>query len=207
MSGLPGRWRFKQHAEEQYKKTADITEDVGDTQSGDGVFSGQGDIRELLGGIRSEVATLRVEILAELKSSISAVKTSLLEQEQKLKDVEESLTDVDCRVTTLESTCSVLSKDNEKLRAKLDNLENRARRNNIRVIVIPEGSEGSHPSAFIEALLLEVFGEQNFARKPEVDRAHRSLAPPPKPNQAPRPFIMRMHHYQMRELVLCLARE
>ncbi len=40
-----------------------------------------------------------------------------------------------------------------------------------------------------------------------MDRAHRSLAPPPKPNQAPRPFIVRMHHYQTRELVLRLARE
>ncbi|RXN36483.1 LINE-1 type transposase domain-containing 1 [Labeo rohita] len=164
------------------KKTADIAEDVGDTQSVDDTASDQGDIRELLGGIRSEVAAHRVEILAELKSSLSAVKTSLLEQEQKLKDVEESLTDVDCRVTALESTCSALSKDNEKLKAKLDDFPNRSRRNNIRVIGIPEGSGGSHPSAFIETLLLKVFGEQSFARKPEVDRAHRSLAPPPKPN-------------------------
>lgn len=83
------------------KKMADITEDAGDTQSLDGAASSQGDIRELLGGIRSEAA-LKMEILAELKSSISAMKTSLLEQ-QKLKDVEESLTDVDGRVTALES--------------------------------------------------------------------------------------------------------
>lgn len=75
------------------------------------------------------------------------------------------------------------------------------------MIGIPEGSEGLHPSTFIEILLLEVFGEQSFTRKPEVDRAYLSLAPPPKPNQAPRTFIVRMHHYQTRELVLRLARE
>lgn len=189
------------------KKPADTAEDVVDTQSIDGAVAGQEDIRELLGGIRAEVSALRVEILAELKSSISAVKTSLLEQEQKLKDVEESLTDVDGRVTSLESTCSALLKDNERMRFKLEDLENRSRRNNVRVIGIPEGTEGNHPSAFIEALLLEVFGEQSFTRKPQVDRAHRSLAPPPKPNQAPRPFIVRMHHYQMRELILRLAWE
>lgn len=62
------------------KKTADITEDVGDTQCVDGAVAGQEDIRELLGGIRSEVSALRVEILAELKSSISAVKTSETER-------------------------------------------------------------------------------------------------------------------------------
>lgn len=188
------------------KKTNENTEDAGDTQSVDETAVCRGDIRDLLGGIRSEVAALRVEILAELKSSISAVKTSLLEQETKLKDVEDSLTDVDGRVTALESMCSTLSKDNEKLRAKIDDLENRSRRNNVRVIGIPEGSEGTHPSAFIEEMLLEVFGDQSFAKKPEVDRAHRSLAPPPKANQAPRPFIVRLHHYQTRELILRLAR-
>lgn len=75
------------------------------------------------------------------------------------------------------------------------------------MIGLPEGTEGTHPSAFIETMLLEVFRKQNFTRKLEVDRAHRSLAPPPKPNQAHRPFIVRMHHYQSRELILCLARE
>lgn len=189
------------------KKMTDNTEDAGGTQSVDGAALCQGDIRELLGGIRSEVAAHRVEILAELKSSISAVKTSLLEQETKLKDVEDSLTDVDGRVTALESTCSTPSKDNERLRVKLDDLENRSRKNNVCVIVIPEGSEGTHPSAFIEEMLLEVFGEQSFAKKPEVDRAPRSLAPPPKANQAPRPFIVRLHHYQVMELILHLARE
>lgn len=93
------------------------------------------------------------------------------------------------------------------MRVKLEDLENRSRRNNVRVISIPEGTQGNHPSAFIEALLLKVFGEQSFTRKPEVDRAHHSLAPPLKPNQAPRPFIVRMHHYQMRELILHLVRE
>lgn len=93
------------------------------------------------------------------------------------------------------------------MRVKLEDLKNRSRRNNVRVIGIPEGTKGNHPSAFIETLLLEVFGEQSFTRKPQVDRAHRSLAPPSKPNQDPRPFIVRMHHYQMRELILRLARE
>ncbi|ROL51065.1 hypothetical protein DPX16_14596 [Anabarilius grahami] len=125
------------------KKTVDIAEDVDDsTRGAEGAAgaSDQGDdIRELFGGIRSEVAAHGAENLAELKSFISAVKTLLLEHEQKLKDVGESLTDVDGRFTNLESTC--LTKDNEKLRAKIDNLENCSKRNNIRVIGIREGSE------------------------------------------------------------------
>lgn len=165
------------------------------------------DIRELLGGIRSEVAALRVEILSVLKTSISAVKASLQTQGEKLKDVEESLTNVDGRVTSLETACAALTKDNERMKMKLDDLENRSRRNNVRIIGIPEHTEGAHPTAFTEELLLKVFGKESFPKPPVVDRAHRSLAPVPKSNQPPRPFIVRIHHFQTRELILRLARE
>lgn len=188
------------------KKATGIAEE--NAQVADMAASVQGDdIRELLGGIRSEVAALRTEILSELKSSISAVKTSLQVQEEKLKDFEESLTDVDSRVASLETMCTALSKDNERMRAKLDDLENRLRRNNVRIIGIPEHSEGTHPTTFMEALILDVFGKDSFPKPPVVDRAHRSLGPPPRPNQPPRPFIVRLHHYQTRELILRLARE
>ncbi|RXN21014.1 putative transposase element L1Md-A101/L1Md-A102/L1Md-A2 [Labeo rohita] len=172
-----------------------------------GMMAQGDDIHELLGGIRSEVAALSTEILSELKSSISAVKTSLQVQKEKLKDIEESLTDVDGRVASLETMCATLSKDNERMRAKLDDLENHSRRNNVRIIGIPEQSEGTHPTTFMEELLLEVFGKESFAKPPVVDRAHRSLAPPPRPHQAPRPFIVQLHHYQTRELILRLTRE
>lgn len=74
------------------------------------------------------------------------------------------------------------------MRVKLDNSENRSRRNNVRIIGIPEHSEGTCLTTFMEELLLEVFGKESFAKPPVVDRAHRS--PPPKPNQALRPFIV-----------------
>lgn len=63
--------------------------------------------------------------------------------------------------------------DNEKLRAKLDDLENRSRGNNIRVIGTPERSEGTRSTTFIEALLLKVFGKESFTKESEVDRTKR----------------------------------
>ncbi|KAL7835380.1 hypothetical protein SRHO_G00277270 [Serrasalmus rhombeus] len=100
------------------------------------------DIRQLLSGINSEVSALRAEILGELRSSISSLKTILHALEQNLEDASNSLTEVDSRVTTLENMCSALVKENQTIRAKLDDLENRARRSNIRIIGIPERLEG-----------------------------------------------------------------
>lgn len=161
------------------------------------------DITKLLNDIRSEVCTSRTEILSELKT----LKSTLQVHEVKLQEMGDSLTDVDARVITLEKLCSDLAKDNIKMKTKLEDLENRSRRNNIRVIGIPERDEGPRPTAFVEALLLEVFGEESFAKPPVVDRAHRSLAPPPKQNQPPRPMIIRLHHFQTKELILRLSRE
>ena len=125
----------------------------------------------------------------------------------KLQEVSDSLTDVDARVVTLESQYSDLVQDNAKMKLKLEDLENRSRRNNIRVIGIPECEEGPCPTAFMEAFLLEVFGGDSFTNPPVVDRAHRSLAAPPKPNQPPRPMIARLHHFQTRERIIRLSRE
>lgn len=38
-----------------------------------------------------------------------------------------------------------------------------------------------------------------------MDRAHRSLAPKPAEGGRPRPFIVRLHYYQTRELTVKLA--
>lgn len=103
--------------------------------------------------------------------------------EVKLQEVGDSLTDVDARVVTLESLYSDLAQDNARMKLKLEDLENRSRQNNIRVIGVPERAEGARPTAFMETFLLEVFGKESFTRTPVSDRAHRSLAPPPKQNQ------------------------
>lgn len=46
-----------------------------------------------------------------------------------------------------------------------------------------------------------------FQREPEVDSAHRSLAPKPKTGKRPRPMIVQMHRFQDKEQILHQARE
>lgn len=43
----------------------------------------------------------------------------------------------------LENTCTSLKKENEMLKVKTDELENRSRRNNIRIVNLPEKPNGS----------------------------------------------------------------
>ncbi|KAI4827640.1 hypothetical protein KUCAC02_031023 [Chaenocephalus aceratus] len=99
----------------------------------------------------------------------------------------------------LEATCATLTDSNVKLLAKVTDLESRSRRNNIRIVGLPESIEGPHPSTFFPKLLMEVFGEGVFGEgvldsPPEYDRAHRSLTDKPKPGQRSRPVTAGHHH-------------
>ncbi|KAK6489744.1 LINE-1 type transposase domain-containing protein 1, partial [Huso huso] len=78
---------------------------------------------------------------------------------------------------------------------------------NLRIIGLPEGIEGSHPTKFISDSCVELFGSEMLVSPPELDQAHLSLAPKPDPLQRPRPMIIRFHRYQTKELVLRAARE
>lgn len=100
------------------------------------------------------------------------------------------------RLSSMEASQSSLAKENKALREKVAYLENYTRRQNIRIVGIPENAEGLQPTEFITKLGFDVIGEKNFERSPLVDRAHRSLAPRPADgDNRPCPFIVRLHHF------------
>lgn len=69
---------------------------------------------------------------------------------------------------------------------KTDDIENRLRRNNVRIVGLPEKVEGRDPTVFVEGWLQEVFGKEAFSPIYTVKRAHR--APPrPLPSALPPP--------------------
>ncbi|MEQ2300709.1 hypothetical protein AMECASPLE_028653 [Ameca splendens] len=59
------------------------------------------------------------------------------------------------RMFEFETTCSVLIKENEMLRIKTDDLEDRSRCNNFRITILLEKAEGSRPTVFITECLTE----------------------------------------------------
>lgn len=71
------------------------------------------------------------------------------------------------RVTATEATVKSLQAQNKLLRDHLDDLENRSRWVNLRIIYIPEGSKkGQDPTEFISGLLLESLSPSIFSKPP-----------------------------------------
>ncbi|KAI4892383.1 hypothetical protein NFI96_009564, partial [Prochilodus magdalenae] len=156
---------------------------------------------------REEISTLRAEFIAELRSSHATLTTSINSLSSKVRDIETAATDADRRITELETTCKSLSSANRWLREKMDDLENRSRRNNLRIIGIPEGTEGSQPTLFMGSFFTELFGASKLPNPPEIDRAHRAPIPKPLPGAQPRPMLVRFLRFQAKEEVLRLSRQ
>lgn len=96
------------------------------------------------------------------------------------------------------NVCSLITKV-----AYLDNrckdMESRMQRNNICLLGILEGVEGPRPTKFMAHLLQELLG---LEEKPLLDRAHRTLRSRPRDGEPPRPFVIRVHFFHVRNDIL-----
>lgn len=86
---------------------------------------------------------------------------------------------------------------------KVESLENYSRRNNIRVLNVHEGCEGSDPVKFFANWLPTVLGQEHFPEPLIIERAHRTLAPRLSAEERPRALLIRLSKY--REKILCTA--
>jgi len=139
-----------------------------------------------------------------LSSTLSEVKVSLASISTRVATTEEAAKVHEARIESLEKLCAHLESECEKLKEKSCDLESRSRRQNVRIIGIKEGAENGKPTEFVTNLLAQVLGEENFDRPIQIDRAHRS--PQPIREGRSRAFIVRLHHYQVKERILRLAR-
>lgn len=144
----------------------------------------------------------------EIKRAISPIKVALDELNEKLHAHEEGLNNLDTRMETMEKQHTHLSNDYKKLQEKIDDLENRGRRCNLRIIGVPEGLENGNPTQFVARLLFDVLGGPNgLEEPPTLDRAHRASGQVPREGDRPRPFILRVHYFQEKERIQRLARQ
>lgn len=159
-----------------------------------------GKIDDLSVGLRADIAAVR----QELKSSIEPLQSAVEAHATTISELERSASDHSGRVTELEAAVSMLTKQTARLEEKYEDLEARSRRNNVRLVGVPEGAEGPRPTEFIAELLRDVLG---LEEKPLLDRAHRTLREKPGDGAPPRPIVARVHFFHVRSLILQRAGE
>ncbi|KAJ1149513.1 hypothetical protein NDU88_002320 [Pleurodeles waltl] len=149
-------------------------------------------------GRRLEAMDLKITDLTVASSSIPADIASFRETANAL---DQRLTAVEDQVAALPDQEAEL----RSLRAKVTDLEDRSRRDNVRFFGIPEHKEGSDIKAFLKSLLSDLFGIE-LSPPPEFQRAHRIGPPHKATSDKPRPIIACFLRHEQAFQVLSAAK-
>ncbi|CAB4040444.1 Hypothetical predicted protein [Paramuricea clavata] len=142
-----------------------------------------------------------VKDLAELKYSLKYSQKDIASQQIEL-DRNQS------EIQSMSNEISNIKMSLDKYSTKTVDLENRSRRNNIRVTGIPEkrSETWDDSEAMVKSVLKEKLG---LASEPRIERAHRvgySTKQDGSPRNAPRPIVCRLYDWKEKEHVLKQAR-
>uniref|UniRef100_A0A1A7WJK3 Uncharacterized protein n=1 Tax=Iconisemion striatum TaxID=60296 RepID=A0A1A7WJK3_9TELE len=158
----------------------------------------QADMEVMLQGLEDRITS---KLSAQL-----TVNRALLEQhDSTIQQLKTTMNDMHNRMLELETTCSMLMQENEKLKPNTDDPENWSRCNNICITGLPEKAEGPCCTVFITECLTEIFGAEAFPTPLAVDGVHR-IGVPSQNQEAPYPFNATVN-FQNKELILKFARE
>lgn len=194
-------------------KLAKMARNANSTSNDEGSWITKSDLEALLNdqreSFKADVATLIRESTESLKSSVDSQGQQVASFNSRLTQTEALAGENFGKLTEMEATVKALQSQCGKLLDKVDDLENRSRRSNLRIINVPEGSEkGQDPAKFVSDLLMMVTGSKVFSRPPEIERAHRSLHRSGDSNTGkPRAFIVKFLCFQEKEKVLRWARK
>ncbi|KAM9299326.1 uncharacterized protein PAF06_016378 [Gastrophryne carolinensis] len=153
------------------------------------------------------LAKFKVLLQQELAAAVTQLSTSFFSEIKDLGNRTSTLEDkMDDVVVALErrgSESAALKEDMASLQHKLEDLENRSRRVNIRIRGLPESIEDV--PATVTALLQELIPSMPIDRL-ELDRAHRALGPK-RSDGLPRDIVVKPTFYCTKETILMAARE
>lgn len=152
--------------------------------------------------MRADFSTQIREVISskrEIKEALSIFTERLDTAVTRISKAEDDISSLTNKEMTLQNKVQELTR-------KLDDLENRHRRSNLRIIGLPEKTEGSDAASFLQSWPPEVLGSDVFPSLPVIKRAHR--LPGRQTQNAPsRAMILKFLNYQDKVKVMKAAHQ
>lgn len=149
--------------------------------------------------LTGKIEKVRVDV-SLLRNDMQNLRERVKETESRISQLEDAAAPLPARLSSLEKAAGLWSQ-------RADDLENRLRRNNLRILGLPERSEGGDPCSFAESWLKDTFPNAALSPVFAVERAHRVPARPLPPGAPPRPFLVRLLSSRDRDAILQAARQ
>lgn len=141
--------------------------------------------------LRDDISILIQESVGPLQTSMNAIKETVDNFQSRLTATESLAGENFEKIFAADAAIKSLQTQNTKLLDRIEDLENRSHRSNLRIVNVPEDSEGGEdPVAFMSKMLMEIMGSEVFDSAPALERSHRVGKKPEHTGRSPRPFVV-----------------
>lgn len=140
-----------------------------------------------------------------IKKEIAAVRTDMSHILARVEETEQRQETNEHAITELQDTVKQLALAHRANLYKLEDLENRSRRNNLRIRGLPEATRDSDLEATIRGVLNMILGRA-ATESLRFDRIHRALRPRNLAVELPRDVICRLHYFEDKNAVMIKLR-
>ena len=174
-------------------------------QDGDSQPDASGYSSQLAQEVTESIGKLLEEKLSKFTSALEIMTNRVEGNCKRLDEAESRVSTVEDLLATTENKLREVERKLQTLTEKADDIENRTRRDNIRVIGLKEGAEGERPVAFFERWLPKILNIETKRGMIKIDRAHRGLGP--ARGDRPRPVIIKLHNSGDKQRITAALRE
>ncbi|KAK7933063.1 hypothetical protein WMY93_003959 [Mugilogobius chulae] len=155
------------------------------------------DLMRAITSFKEDFDTKMEGMLAEIKN----VQTDIKDCSGRITEAEQRISTAEDEIQSLKEVVERLENKTKTLTNKVEDLEGRSRRNNLRILGIPEKEEGNDACSFMEKWIADILK----ITPPILERAHRITASQ-NPAMYPRTMIVKCLNYKDRENILRAAR-
>lgn len=173
----------------------------------------QPSLKEVLLAVQSCNSSLTASLnsLASQVGSIQEGLSFLRHDVQKIRErtaaLEGRVGEVDDDIQHLKTDLGANIRKTDAMYTRVEDLENRLRRNNLRLVGVPEKEEGANPTEFTENWLSSKFQGMGLSPLFAIERAHRVPMRPLPPGHPPRAILARVLNCRDRDTILRRARD
>ncbi|CAH2274338.1 Hypothetical predicted protein [Pelobates cultripes] len=166
------------------------------------------EIRELLQNLpsKTDLASMLAKLEESMQDKISDIARDVHHMGQRVGELEDKNLRTIEAIKALETRQGAIELKYIIMARIIEELDNRSRRNNLRLRGLPETQEASED---LLAKLQALFN--NILQRPTdtpvlLDRAHKALRPKGLPQDKPRDVICRAHYFTLKEEILKLSK-
>lgn len=160
-----------------------------------------GELRALLQALptKQDIEALILRVEESHRREIQEVRTEIHSLADRVDNGEASISTIAARLGALEQSQAEQAESTIAIQLHMEDLEDRSRRNNLRLRGIPEATGAENLPDTVTAIFRQILASPQTVI--EMDRVHRSLGPKSSDPSRPRDVICRLHKYTLRDMI------